>query len=136
MDGNGQWHNAHGKFEHPRIIKYFNASIKKDKNGYFVHQVSDLFEEKVYFKYEDTAVFVTGVKENPGIVLYLNTGQTCSFEPEHLFVKKDRLYMKTREHLIQFTSKAMISLSKYLKEEGGGLFFSYQGKSWPLDESP
>ena len=58
MDGNGVWHNEHGKIEHPKIIKYFHQSIGKDDRGYFVFQTTDEFEEKVYFPYEETAMFV------------------------------------------------------------------------------
>ncbi len=33
---NGRWHNAHGEFQHKKIIDYFHSSIKKDDNGYFL----------------------------------------------------------------------------------------------------
>ena len=38
MDGNGIWHNEHGRFEHPKIINHFNRSIQKDEQGYFLSQ--------------------------------------------------------------------------------------------------
>ena len=28
MDAHGRWHNAHGPFEHPKIIAYFNAIVR------------------------------------------------------------------------------------------------------------
>ena len=34
LDENGRWHNAHGEFQHKKIIDYFHSSIKKDKKGY------------------------------------------------------------------------------------------------------
>jgi len=51
MDAEGNWHNEHGKFEHPGIIKHFNTSICKDEDGYFVSQSHSGIEEKVYFIY-------------------------------------------------------------------------------------
>ncbi len=58
MDANGIWHNEHGRFEHPKIINHFNRSIQKDDLGYFLSQMIDeAKEEKVYFPYEETAVF-------------------------------------------------------------------------------
>ena len=41
MDNQGHWQNEHGPIEHPRIIKYFNACIRKDTSGYFVHQKTE-----------------------------------------------------------------------------------------------
>ncbi len=132
MDKNGEWCNEHGKFEHPRIIKYFNASIKKDDIGYYVHQATDDLDEKVYFPYEDTALFVIDVMDKKDFTLVINTGQTIIFDPENLFEKNDSLYMKTREYIIKFTSRAMMKLSKYLKEEDGHLVFFIDGKHWPV----
>lgn len=130
MDENGHWHNEHGRFEHPRIIKYFNASIKKDAQGYYLAQSRDGMEEKVYFKYQETAVFIVGLKETQeGLVLGLNTGETIGFDPSRLQVKNDSLYLNTDEHLMKFTSQAMVRLSRYLQEdEDGRLVFSFRGK--------
>lgn len=132
MNKNGEWCNEHGKFEHPRIIKYFNASIKKDDNGYFVYQSTDEVEEKVYFPYEDTAIFAVDIREQKDIKLIINTGQAIPFDPEHLYEKNDSLYMETAEHTVKFSSRAMLKLSKYLKEEDGQLVLSHNGKLWPV----
>ena len=85
MDKNGGWHNKHGKFEHPRIIKYFNAYIKKDEKGYYVLQETSECIEKVYFHYEDTALFVFDVTMADDIILILNTSDTMPFDPGQLF---------------------------------------------------
>ena len=136
MDENGVWHNEHGKFEHPRIIKYFNASIQKDAKGYFVAQSTDLVEEKVYFKFQKTAVFAVNVRQGPGpaLLVGLNTGNTVELDPKNLMVEGDSLYLKTDEHLVKFTSNALLKLSGYLKEnEDGQLVFSFNGTDWPVD---
>jgi hypothetical protein len=57
LDKNGRWHNAHGEFEHKKIIDYFHSSIKRDENGYYLFQKRGDVQEKVYFHYEDTALF-------------------------------------------------------------------------------
>jgi hypothetical protein len=135
MDKNGCWYNEHGKFEHPKIIKYFNASIKKDENGYYVHQVTDEYEEKVYFPYEDTALFVCDVKEKEDILLILNTRDTVLLEPEQLFTREDNLYLQTSEHRIKFTSSALLKISKFMEEKDGQLFFTISGRVCPVRSS-
>ena len=57
LDKNGRWHNAHGEFQHKKIIDYFHSSIQKDEKGYYLFQERGNLREKVYFHYEDTALF-------------------------------------------------------------------------------
>ena len=73
MDKNGHWHNEHGKFQHKKIIDYFNGCIKKDKDGFYLTQERDTYREKVYFPYEETAYFVFEVIKDKDITLVLNT---------------------------------------------------------------
>ena len=122
MDQDGAWHNEHGKLEHPKIIKYFNQSIGKDGDGYFLSQTLNGVEEKVYFPYEETAVFVVDLvqKEN-GIMLILNTLGTIALDPEALYTKSDALFMETDAHLIKFTQNALARMSSFLEETSQGL---------------
>ena len=133
MDRNGTWHNEHGPFEHPRIIKYFNSSIRKDENGYYVHQSTDEFDEKVYFQYEDTALFVIGIMFDEKIYLKLNNGSESVLNPLNLFSKDDSLYIEEDGNLIKFTSNAMLKIAKYLTEENGKLYFCLNGEKWPVE---
>ena len=118
MDKNGAWHNQHGKFEHPRIIRYFNSAIKKDENGYYVHQATGECEEKVYFPYEDTAVFVVDIiMKGPDISLILNTTDRTSLEEGELVMASDNLYLLTPDHRIKFSSHALVKISKFIEEK-------------------
>jgi len=123
MDNDGTWHNEHGKLEHPKIIKYFNQSIQKDDKGYFLCQnIDDNVEEKVYFPYEETAVFVVDlVKKNAGIELTLNTLDTIALEPEVLYIKADALFMETDAHLIKFTQNSLAQMTAFLTDTPQGL---------------
>lgn len=122
MDKDGAWCNENGKLEHPKIIKYFNQSIKKDDQGYFLCQTINDIEEKVYFFYEETAVFVVDlVKKEVGIELILNTLDTIALDPEALFIKAEALFMETDAHLIKFTRKALARLSAFLTDTPHGL---------------
>lgn len=132
MDKNGFWNNEHGKFEHSKIIKFFNRSIKKDNAGYFVHQVTDAVEEKVYFSYEDTALFVIDVKVGKDILLILNTGQTLEFESGQLSIKDDNLYFQTADHRIKFLSRALIKFSEFMTEKDGQYLFTINGRTYPV----
>lgn len=133
MDANGNWHNEHGKFEHPGIIKHFNASIRKDENGYFVYQSHNDIEEKVYFNYEDTAIFARDIVEKEALSIVLNTTETIKLEPQHLLTKEDSLYMQTQDHLVKFTTRAMMKLSKYLTERNGKLFLTIKGQDYKIE---
>ena len=130
MDANGKWNNEHGEFEHPKIIKHFHQSIRKDKDGYHVFQETDEFEERVYFPYEDTALFVFAVLfDKESTRLALNTGSAIPLEGERLFIRDDRLYYQAPEHRIKFTEKALVQLAPFLNEEEDQLYFT-------LDEDP
>ncbi len=132
MDKNGNWNNEHGKFEHPKIIRYFNSSIKKDENGYYVHQVSDEVEEKVYFSYEDTALFVVDVKEKEGMIFVLNNNDTVKIDSGQLFIREDNLYLQTPEHRVKFASRALLKISKLMEEKDGQLSFVINGKTYTV----
>jgi hypothetical protein len=120
LDKNGIWHNEHGKFEHPKIISYFHKSIRKDDNGYHVFQIRDQCEEKVYFPYEDTALFVFDIKGTDTLVL--NTTDTLPLDPARLFTRNDNLYMQTPEHCIKFGQRALMKISRLLVEKNDQLF--------------
>jgi hypothetical protein len=134
MDKNGVWYNEHGRFEHPRIIKYFNASIRKDENGYHVYQVRDGCEEKVYFNYEDTAVFVVDIIDDDQPVLVLNTTEKIPLDPEQMVVRDDSLYMETPDHLIKFNDRALLKVSGRITETDDGLFITIAGRSVKIGE--
>jgi len=124
MDKDGVWHNEHGKLEHPKIIKYFNQSIGKDDQGYFLCQTINDVEEKVYFPYEETAVFVVDlVKKEAGIELTLNTLDSIALDPDALYIKSDALFMETGAHLVKFTQKALAQMSVFLTDTPQGLAF-------------
>lgn len=132
MDENGVWRNEHGRFEHPKIIRYFNASIARDDKGYYVYQATDEFEEKVYFPYEETAVFVVDVKIRETVQLVLNSMKTAAFEDGRLFSRNDNLYLDTGDHLIKFTSQALIKLSRYMKDQDGHMILDINGRLYPV----
>src|SRR5210317_1057507 len=81
LDGNGCWQNADGKFRHKKIIDYFHSSIKRDQKGYHLYQGHDSIIEKVYFHYEDTALFVFDVHLESDIMLVLNTKKRIKLKP-------------------------------------------------------
>ncbi len=136
MDKDGAWHNEHGKLEHPKIINYFNQSIQKDDQGYFLCQTINDVEEKVYFTYEETAVFVLDlVKKEAGIELILNIPDTIALEPEALYIKADALFMETEAHLVKFTQKALARMTPFLKETPQGLSLDVGGTQTVLRET-
>lgn len=134
MDKNGVWHNEHGKFQHRKIIRHFNRSIQKDDQGYHLFQVTDGCEEKVYFPYEDTALFVVNLTLETDIMLTLNTGQTLTLIPAQLFFRNDLLYLQTPGHCIKFSQQALFKISEYMEEKEGRLFLALNGVLYPIPE--
>ncbi|MDY6792692.1 MAG: MFS transporter permease [Thermodesulfobacteriota bacterium] len=132
LDSNGRWHNKHGEFEHKKIIDFFHSSIRKDKDGYHVAQATDSYTEKVYFKYEDTALFVFNIFTKEDIYLLLNTKKQIRLNPEELFIKKDRLYAKDGEELVKFTEQSMIKISKFMENDNDVYFIKINDKRYHI----
>ena len=74
--------------------------------------------EKVYFNYEDTALFVFDIiSEDPDIFLLLNTRQTIKLQPRNLFIKDDQLYIQAEDDRIKFSERALAQMSRYIDYE-------------------
>ena len=54
------------------------------------------------------------------------------FDPEDLYEKNDCLYLETEEHLIKFTARALLKISKYMKEEDGQQFMVRADRQVPV----
>ena len=136
LDAYGRWHNEHGMFEHKKIISYFHSSIRKDADGYYLFQKhDDQTIEKVYFKYEDTALFVFDVKaqnDSDKIRLILNTKDEIPLAPENLFVQNDNLYMEHAGDRIKFIDRAMMKLAHRLKFDQHRYGIELSGKTYDI----
>lgn len=128
LDGNGCWHNDGGRFRNKKIIDFFNRSIRRDANGYHLYQVRGDIREKVYFPYEDTALFVFEILlENDTLTLVLNTSARIRLDPKALFVHRDQLYLEHSDERIKFTDRSLIKLSKWLGFQDGRYTFRFSG---------
>jgi hypothetical protein len=134
MDKNGVWHNEHGKFEHPKIIRHFNRSIQKDDLGYYLFQQTDEYEEKVYFPHEDTVLFVVDFSLGEELKLTLNTTQQITLDPAQLFTRNDGLYLQTPDHCIKFSQHALIKLSRYMEESDGRFCLKLNQTAYTIPE--
>jgi len=136
MDGNGRWHNQHGEFEHKKVVAYFNRSIAYDADGYFVSQVRDGMLEKVYFPYQETALFAVDILLNDDILLCLNTGKQIPMDPKKLIIRKDNLYMYFENQIVKFTDRSMMKLSDLFDDTGGKLTILLKGVHHTIQEDP
>ncbi|MEA3435856.1 MAG: MFS transporter permease [Thermodesulfobacteriota bacterium] len=132
LGSNGRWYNKHGKFEHRKIIDFFHSAIRKDKDGYYVTQTTESYKEKVYFRYEDTALFVFDIIKNKDIYLLLNTKKQIKLNPEELFIKEDSLYTKDGKELIKFTEQSMMKISKYMENNNDSYFIIINDKRYKI----
>lgn len=122
LDRRGRWCNAHGVFRNRKIIDYFHSAIRRDEEGYFVCQEREGFTEKVYFPYEDTALFVFDVIISESAQLVLNTKEEISLSPENLFIANDSLYIRRADERIKFTERVMLKLADALEFTDGAYY--------------
>jgi hypothetical protein len=134
LDRNGCWRNRHGKFEHKKIIDYFHASIRKDKDGYYVGQAIENCREKVYFHYEDTALLVFDVIKNKDLTLILNTGKQIKLKPRKLEIKADNLYLRIGNERIKFAEKSLIKISDLLKCVEDQFFIRVHNRNYKIQK--
>lgn len=136
MDGNGRWHNQHGEFEHKKVIAYFNHSIEYDADGYFVSQVRDGMLEKVYFSYQETALFAVDIILDDDILLCLNTGKQILMDPKKLIIREDSLFMHLDSQIIKFSARSMMKLSNLFDDANGELTIFLKGVHYSIQEDP
>ena len=127
LDRNGRWRNASGPFRNRRIIDYFNAAIRRDEGGYYVSQQRDHIFEKVYFPYEDTALFVVDVQLGEQITLVLNTQRSLPLETDRLWIENDGLYLTDAGERIKFSDRALLKLADRLDFEQDAYFIRAGG---------
>ncbi len=136
LDEHGRWrHKEQGKFEHRKIINYFHSCIRKDENGYHLRQRHGDRVEKVYFHYEDTALFVFDVLKGEEILLVLNTQKKIKLRPEKLFVIDDSLYVNSGQHRIKFTDNSLVRLWDLLSYEGEDYFITVKGRRYKIKQA-
>lgn len=146
LDKSGCWCNDGGKFRKKKIIDFFHHSIAKDDDGYFVSQVRDDVFEKVYFRYEDTALFVFEVIFNDDIVLKLNTGKQLPLVPSNLYIMNDNLYMTCEDETLKFSERALVQISSIIREDkdnregrdakDSSLVLHWKGNKFHIMENP
>jgi hypothetical protein len=134
LDGRGRWCNAHGVFRNRRISDYFHSAIRRDEGGYFVCQEHGDHLEKVYFPYEDTALFAVDVDLSGGIHLRLNNRTELALDPADLFVAGESLYMTRSGERIKFSERAMLKLAEVMEFTEDGYFISVRGRRHPIPE--
>lgn len=132
LDRYGRWHNEHGPFEHNKIIAYFNAAIKRDKDGYYLYQKTEYGAEKVYFPYEDCVLFAIDVIVDNPIMIILNTGKQIKLMPRKLSVHGNDLYMQAGEDRIKFTDRSLMKLSGIMNFEDDQYFINVNGRKYRI----
>jgi hypothetical protein len=134
LDKNGRWHNAHGEFEHKKIIDYFHSSIKRDENGYYLFQKRENVQEKVYFHYEDTALFAVDLIKDNDITLILNTKKQIRLKPRNLFIREDNLYMRMGKETIKFTERGLMKISDLLEYDNDRYFIKINKRKYKIPQ--
>jgi hypothetical protein len=132
LDENGCWQNENGKFRHKKIIHYFHSCIKRDRQGYYLYQENGNTAEKVYFPYEDQALFVFNVILQDDVTLVLNTKNQIKLKPRKLFIKNDCLYMHLDEEIIKFAEQGLMKIARLLEEENEQLFIRIKNRRYKI----
>ena len=134
LNANGRWHNAHGEFQHKKIIDYFHSSIQKDEKGYYLFQERGNLREKVYFHYEDTALFAVDLIKDEDITLILNTKKQLQLKPKNLFTKNDNLYMRLGQETIKFAERGLMKMSDLLEFKDDQYFIKVKNRRYRIDQ--
>ena len=132
LNANGRWHNAHGEFQHKKIIDYFHSSIQKDEKGYYLFQERGNLREKVYFHYEDTALFAVDLIKDEDITLILNTKKQLKLKPKNLFIKNDNLYMRLGQETIKFAERGLMKMSDLLEFKDDQYFIKVKNRRYRI----
>lgn len=133
LDANGSWHNKSGRFRHKKISDYFHAAIRKDEGGFFLYQDRGDVTEKVYFPFEDTALFVIEVDLGDEVHLVLNTGERVLLDPKRLFIQNDNLYVTLDGDRVKFTERSLLKISNLLDIKNDDYFISLNGQKHKLE---
>jgi hypothetical protein len=135
LDAHGFWHTAQGKFENKKIIAHFHSSIRRDEKGYYLEQEHAHYREKVYFRHEDTALFVFHVQKGDPIVLVLNTGRQEDIKPKKLYIIGESLYIRLGNERVKFSENALLSMADYLEDDDEGRYFiRVKGRRYRIPE--
>ncbi|MGD8263218.1 MAG: MFS transporter permease [Desulfobacterales bacterium] len=132
LDKNGHWQNENGKFQHKRIIDYFHSCIKRDRHGYYLAQANDNYQEKVYFYYEDQALFVIDMIQGNDVTLVLNTKRRVKLKPKKLFIKGDSLYMHMEDEIIKFSEHGLMKIANLLEDENDQLYIRFKNRRYRI----
>lgn len=132
LDANGCWQNENGKFRHKKIIDYFHSCIKRDRQGYYLYQQNGNTAEKVYFPYEDQALFVFNVIRQDDVILVLNTKKQTRLMPRKLFTGNDCLYMHMGDEIIKFAEQGLMKIARFLEEENDQLFIRIKDRRYKI----
>ena len=134
LDANGCWHNQDGRFRNKRIIEFFHASIRKDERGYFLFQNRGNCTEKVYFPYEDTALFVFDVMLGDPVTLVINTGERIPLDPRQLYAQNDSLYVRVGEHRVKFTERSLMAIAGLMEFENENFYIIQSGRRHRIEK--
>lgn len=136
LDARGRWCNRHGVFRNRRICDHFHAAIRRDAAGYHLRQELPGRVEKVYFPYEDTALFVVQVALGDPVELTLNTRRRIALDPALLFVRGESLYLTLEGERVKFTERAMLSLAEAMEFTPEGYAIRTGERVHPIPELP
>ena len=136
LDARGRWCNRHGVFRNRRICDHFHAAIRRDAAGYHLRQELPDRVEKVYFPYEDTALFVVRVALGDPVELTLNTRRQVALDPALLFVRGESLYLTLEGERVKFTERAMLSLAEAMEFTPEGYAIRTGERVHPIPELP
>jgi hypothetical protein len=136
LDARGRWCNRHGVFRNRRICDHFHAAIRRDAAGYHLRQELPDRVEKVYFPYEDTALFVVQVALADPVELTLNTRRRVALDPALLFVRGESLYLTLEGERVKFTERATLKLAEAMEFTPEGYAIRTGERVHPIPELP
>ncbi len=139
IDAEGNWFHNGEQFENQRIIDFFNASIRRTREGtYVIHYADFTYPITV----EDTPLFVTGVRyvgfaDFEKVYITLKSGVEEELDVDTLFVKPNNcLYCMVRNGTMpaKFMRSPSFQVLERLEESDDTFYLTIAGRRIVLKE--
>lgn len=134
LSARGEWFHHGEPVLHPRVIRLFHRSIRRDDEGrYYLYNLLGTLEEHVYFTVEDTAFFVERLdfdESTKSFTIRLNNEDKEALDVKTL--REDErgvMYCRTRNgDRARFSQSALMKLSDFVKTEGEWIYLDITGE--------
>ncbi|HEY0841051.1 MAG TPA: DUF1285 domain-containing protein [Vulgatibacter sp.] len=136
LDERGRfWHDGE-LVKHPAIVRAWSRGLERAADGRYLIR----FGSDWAFVTVDDAPFVVRrvVEGEEGLEVLLPDDTREPLDPRFLARSPEQVvYCRVKgDHRARLSRQAQLDLMPFLREEGGGFFFTFGDRSWPIGDNP